>query len=186
MTLVNPKPSGYATGERLPSADVNSVWDQLTDALDGAGGGTYTLTAALQINGDDVGIGENLAVGGDATVTGNIEVGDGLDVAGIGIFRMNSSTGPDSNKDYTIGDRPGFVFIPTLTSNRTYTLKTSAGVLGQWYLFINQDAAQTVSINSDATGATFATVAAQGMVLVAYNGTSWNTFTFTGTANFAP
>ncbi len=47
MTLTNPKPAGYALNELLPSAHVNSVWSQLTLALDGNGGGSYSPSAAV-------------------------------------------------------------------------------------------------------------------------------------------
>lgn len=47
MTLVNPEPLGYALNQLLPSADVNSVWSQLTLALDGNAGGAYSPSAAI-------------------------------------------------------------------------------------------------------------------------------------------
>lgn len=47
MTLVNPKPLGYALNEILPSDDVNSAFEQLPDAVDGAGGGPYSPSAAI-------------------------------------------------------------------------------------------------------------------------------------------
>lgn len=41
MSFTNPKPGGYLTGERLPSAHVNTVWDNVAKAIDGDAGGTY-------------------------------------------------------------------------------------------------------------------------------------------------
>lgn len=55
--LVNPKPTSYAFGEKLPSAHVNSVWSQLVYAVDGNGGGSYSLTNPLSIIGNDITLG---------------------------------------------------------------------------------------------------------------------------------
>lgn len=99
MTLVNPKPLGYAYGELLPSADVNSVWSQLTHAVDGAGGGSYTLSNPLSIDGDTVTIDDLEAatanVTGAATVdtltvtssvAGDLTLDDDLTVTGSSTF----------------------------------------------------------------------------------------------------
>lgn len=51
MTLSNPKPGGYAFGEKLPSAHVNSVWSQLVYALDGNDGGNYITVSPLSVMG---------------------------------------------------------------------------------------------------------------------------------------
>lgn len=104
--LTNPKPLGYAYGEVLPSADVNSVWSQLPNALDGIGGGSYTLTAPLEIDGDVVVIDElevltTLLCTGDISVTGvlfafgNVSLGnsggDTLTVNAVATFQQNAS-----------------------------------------------------------------------------------------------
>jgi hypothetical protein len=49
LTLVNPKPAGYAFGEKLPSAHVNSVWSQLVYAIDGNAGGSYAPSGGINI-----------------------------------------------------------------------------------------------------------------------------------------
>ncbi len=50
--LTNPKPLGWAYGEILTSAQMNTIASQLPFAIDGAGGGTYALGAtALTITG---------------------------------------------------------------------------------------------------------------------------------------
>ncbi len=41
MSFTNPKPGGYVTGEKLPSAHVNTVWGNVEKAVDGTAGGTY-------------------------------------------------------------------------------------------------------------------------------------------------
>ena len=54
MTLVNPKPLGWAFGELLTSAQMNSFGTQIIRALDGTGGGSYTLASPLIIGGSSV------------------------------------------------------------------------------------------------------------------------------------
>lgn len=51
MTFANPKPLGYATGEKLPSTHVNTVFAYLPYAVDGNDGGTYTPAAPISIAG---------------------------------------------------------------------------------------------------------------------------------------
>lgn len=52
MTLVDPKGGiGFAYGEKLPSAHINTVFAQQPRALDATSGGTYTLGSALTIQG---------------------------------------------------------------------------------------------------------------------------------------
>lgn len=208
MTFTRVKPSGWATGEKLTSTQMNTLDTNVSLALDGRGG-TYALTQPLVINGQSVTIGQtltaaNLVTGGSVTAmgalsgaslavgsvaaTGNINANGNLDIDGIGIFRLFSSQGPDADTQFDIGTRPGVVFIPNLTANRVYTLMNSVSLLGYWFLFINADGDNQVSIQSETTAVTFATVAAQGMVLVVRDSVNshWNTFTFTGTVNRAP
>lgn len=72
MSLVDPTSGiGYAYGEVLPSADVTTVFTQQQDALDGAGGGAYTLTAPLSIAGDSVTVDE-LVVGNTISETSTL------------------------------------------------------------------------------------------------------------------
>lgn len=73
MTLTNPKPLGWAFGELLTSAQMNSVATQLPYAIDGNAGGTYANTNPIVLTGDfsarDIG-GRNL------TTTGNSALGN--------------------------------------------------------------------------------------------------------------
>lgn len=75
MSFVNPAPlGGYVTGDLITEDQINYWCGILPDAIDGAGGGTYTLTAPLVLNGDNVTIDENLSVHGDQTITGQLVV----------------------------------------------------------------------------------------------------------------
>jgi hypothetical protein len=91
MTLINPKPLGWAFGEILTSAQMNSFGTQIIRALDGTGGGSYTLAAPLIIDGDVVQLSEleatvgiidalqvnNTALfGSDVNVTGDVFADD--------------------------------------------------------------------------------------------------------------
>ncbi len=69
MSFTNPAPFGaYVTGDVIDETEINYWCSILPDCVDGAGGGTYTLSAPLILNGDDVEI-ESLIV------TGDIELG---------------------------------------------------------------------------------------------------------------
>jgi hypothetical protein len=83
LTLSNPKSLGWAFGEILTSAQMNSLATQLPYALDGAGGGAYTLSAPLSIDGDVVTIETLVAptISGVTTFTADVVVGDDLLVA---------------------------------------------------------------------------------------------------------
>ncbi len=71
--FINPKPSGYAVGERLPSADVNTIWANVTKALDGSAGGAYTLSSGISLTGTNT-----LALAGIFSSYGQTDFGFGL------------------------------------------------------------------------------------------------------------
>lgn len=54
MSFTRVKPLGWATNEKLTSAQMNALDEDHADAVDGVGGGTYTITAPLVIKGDNV------------------------------------------------------------------------------------------------------------------------------------
>lgn len=64
MTLTNPKPAGWSTGEILTSAQANSIGTQLPYAVDGNAGGTYAPSDPIIIGGD------GLTVTGALTASG--------------------------------------------------------------------------------------------------------------------
>ncbi|UOF77279.1 long tail fiber proximal subunit [Caudoviricetes sp.] len=75
MTLVNPKPLGWAFGEILTSAQMNSFGTQIIRAVDGTGGGAYTLAAPLSLTGDTVTF-DDLVVNDSASIAdGDITLG---------------------------------------------------------------------------------------------------------------
>lgn len=96
MTLSDPKPGGWANGELLTSAQMNSIRNELLKAIDGADGGPYSLSADLVFSGAgevqfnsaarvltgaslEVDSGSNLNVAGELHVesAGSIEVDSG-------------------------------------------------------------------------------------------------------------
>lgn len=92
MSFTRANPSGWGFGETLTSAQSNHIDDNQSKAVDGAGGGSYTLAAPLHIAGDVVDIDDleataatvdgltatTLAVGDK--VTGNLEVEHDLEI----------------------------------------------------------------------------------------------------------
>lgn len=52
MTLVKGKPSGFNPGQRLLASELNTMQDEYVKAIDGYGGGTYSLSSALNIDGN--------------------------------------------------------------------------------------------------------------------------------------
>lgn len=55
MTLVKPRPLGFNDGTRLWDYELDSFQDQLVQALDGVGGGSYALTSDLVLQGGTAG-----------------------------------------------------------------------------------------------------------------------------------
>lgn len=68
------KVSGWAFGELLTSVQMNQLDIDHANAIDGAAGGIYTLSAPLEIDGDVVTIGDGLVVGADVNVAGELDV----------------------------------------------------------------------------------------------------------------
>lgn len=101
----NPAPvGGYATGDQITETQINYWCSALPDCVDGAGGGTYTLSAPLIFNGSnvtfgaDVTVGNDLQVGGtvstvDVLASGDIDIADDLFVAGTVFTNVLSATG---------------------------------------------------------------------------------------------
>jgi hypothetical protein len=109
MSFTNPAPNGgaYVTGDLIDEAEINYWCSILPDCVDGAGGGTYTLSAPLIFAGDvvevdDLVVNDDLIVGDDALISGDLIVTNALTVAGAAVF----------NGNVTIGDNP---IVDTLT-----------------------------------------------------------------------
>lgn len=128
MSFTNPAPlGGYITGDLIDESQINYWCSILPDCIDGAGGGTYTLSNPLLINGDDVSIGENLDVGTDLTT-------DGLIVTGA----------------TTIGSSTGDLLVVNSTSiMTTVTVGNSLTVSGNAILNGNATVAGTLTANGN-------------------------------------
>ncbi len=83
MSFSLANPTGWTTGDLLTETQINQLDAEHAAAIDGSGGGTYSLSAPLIINSANVTIGANLAVGGTLGVTGSshfdgsVQLGDG-------------------------------------------------------------------------------------------------------------
>lgn len=97
MTLADVKPGGWADHEVLTHSQMNLIRSELLKAIDGSGGGTYTLAAPLVFAGDDVEFDNDVLVdsSGSLTVDGDLDVN--------GIWRFDG-TG-EFNDDVNVNDR---------------------------------------------------------------------------------
>lgn len=86
MTLSPAKPGGWALNELLTSTQMNALQDELVKALDGVGGGTYTLLADLEL------LGSKLIAGGGVDVGDSGTPGSVSEVVGDSIFRVTSGS----------------------------------------------------------------------------------------------
>lgn len=105
MTLAVINPGGWAPEEVLTSDQMNALQSELIKALDGIGGGSYTLTAPLIIGGSEVRFSTvlrllaggffNVDAGGEISVTGVIDIEDGgqIDVKDGGRIDVRSGAG---------------------------------------------------------------------------------------------
>lgn len=65
MSLIDPTGgTGYPTGAKLPSDDVNDVWAQQPRAIDGVQGGAYALAGTIEIDDD----GGDIAINAPLTI----------------------------------------------------------------------------------------------------------------------
>lgn len=109
--LVNIKPLGWAFGELLTSAQMNSISSQLPNAVDGIGGGTYAATAPISITGqlitfDDLTVTDDLTVSGD-TILGNADT-DTLTVNAEATFAGPVTLGSGLSDAITVNGAAGF------------------------------------------------------------------------------
>ena len=68
MTLADPKPGGWASHEVLTSTQMNAIRTELLKAIDGAGGGSYSLSAPLIFGGDTLRVDDELQINAGATL----------------------------------------------------------------------------------------------------------------------
>ena len=76
MTFSRYNPSGYAPGNRLPAACVNQHDEDISNAIDGGAGGTYTPSSAITIGGAGLGIAGPCLVSNTMSIgpTGSISI----------------------------------------------------------------------------------------------------------------
>jgi hypothetical protein len=125
MTLSNPKPLGWAFGEILTSAQMNSFGTQIIRALDGTGGGAYTLAAPLSIDGDTVeletcSVTDELNCSGDAEFTGSYVLCTGdVTISGILTATGNVSLGNSGSDTLNVNAVATFQRDATFQGNVT-------------------------------------------------------------------
>lgn len=138
MSLTDPKSGvGYAFGEKLSSAHVNTVWAQQVRALDAVNGGTYALGSDVVLNG--AGIFKfnhvELKSGGSSSIDHNVTVNDGKDVSWAGTSNLPKL----GARTYTIGQPLVVADIPAVG----WFFQTTGTAAGRW---VNNDVALARSI----------------------------------------
>jgi hypothetical protein len=103
MTLADVHPGGWADHEILTHAQMNLIRAELLQAVDGAGGGTYTLSSPLVFAGSDVEFDSNVVHEGDVLIdaTGVLTIDGNLDVNSIFSFDGQGNF----NDDVNVNDR---------------------------------------------------------------------------------
>lgn len=138
MSFTNPAPmGGYITGDLIDDSEINYWCSILPDCLDGAGGGTYTLSAPLIITGNEVEIddliAQFLATTSGANIYGTVTIGS----SSSELLTVRSTV--DLQNNVTIGSSSGDTLqvIATAQFDNNVTLGASAadtvtlqGVLG--------------------------------------------------------
>ena len=146
MTLAAVKPGGWDPEEVLTSDQMNELQVEMVKAIDGAGGGTYTLSAPLIFEGSEVHWSTVTRVvaggffyvdaGGTISVTGDILIEDGVQIDVKGDGRIDVRSGAelqlhsgaeldiDCNADFAAGNT--FTLRGTLAAVGDAALTTAA------------------------------------------------------------
>lgn len=114
MTLTAAKSGGWATEDLLSSAQMNALQTELLKAVDGAGGGTYTLSAPLIFTGDDVRLDTDdidIVSGGELSILSGgllaVESGGGLQIESGGALDVLSGGAVDLQSGATFDVESG-------------------------------------------------------------------------------
>lgn len=183
MTFVNIAPfGGYITGDQITETQINYWCAALPDAVDGAAGGSYTLTNPLIFLGDDVTIDEQLTVNGGivaptATIT-NLTIGSTIGAIDLILSGSASITGDVLCDDLIVGDDitvGGDIAVTGAISGRT--LETATIITAS--ASVDTAAFRNIILGTSAAGQTVtltATGAANGdwFVLSNASGNTWN------------
>jgi hypothetical protein len=118
VTLVDPKAGGWALGEKLTSAQMDTVRDGILAAVDGSGGGSYSLGANLTFGGtgevriDNVlrvltGADFFLDAGASASFNGDVDYTGDLtfDAAGTSTYDIGHTVTYGSINDLLVDDQ---------------------------------------------------------------------------------
>ncbi len=100
MTIADVKSGGWADHEVLTHGQMNLIRSELLKAVDGVGGGTYTLSAPLRFQSALVRV-DDLQVDDDAVVTGDLTLNGSLDVNATWRFDGQG----EFNDDVNVNDR---------------------------------------------------------------------------------
>lgn len=129
--------AGIAPDQQVPAQWFNWLFSKASLCEDAIlkTGGTFTLSAPLVINGNTV---EFSQIAGIPVFTGTLANFKGivaceraLQFVNGGRLRHNRKLGADANTDYFVGDASLVVVkAGTLTAQRTYTLRITAGLYG--------------------------------------------------------
>lgn len=185
MTFSKVKGPGWAVGEQLTSAQMNQLDTDHAKAVDGTGGGTYTLTAPLVLNGANVSVGQDLAVGDDLTVADDANIGGDATVVGQlagglittenlrapGFVEFSAGPGWDGLHNILMGDDPVFIYIDDgdVSAPRTWTISNTGARDGQFFFFKNASS-HDITINSPSQ--TPMIIVAAGDALISWRGNS--------------
>lgn len=166
MTLPRVKPSDWAFGEILTSAQMNQLDTNVSNAVDGAGGGTYTLSAPLVINGANMTVGQDLFVGDDLDVADDLTVHGDITFTGqcAGTLvnaeeirapsKISLSGGPGWNGAHTIDpdDDKVFIFVDDtdISGNKTWDIALTWRN-GSFFMIVNQSS-WIVTVNKPSGG----------------------------------
>lgn len=132
MTFTRALPAGWADGvDPITAPQLNQIDVNISRALDGSAGGTYSPQNALVIDGT---AGVNVSTSGVLNVVGTLimpvvqTITGSLVFSGSGQLSQRVLTAPDSDLTFQGGRVDVFCIPAELTGNRTYTVLATSPV----------------------------------------------------------
>lgn len=179
MTFARVKPLGWAVNEVLTSSQQNTLDEDHADAIDGVGGGAYTITAALSIDGDNITLGAGTdtvtigdgptgnficnptaflqngldVVAGGMSVTGDIAINGPIIASGAGRLRLRYHTATNGN--ISVGPATAdVVFTPSgvLSAARDQTVDDTGAANGDVMIFATDEGTHVVTVKNPGGG----------------------------------
>lgn len=193
-----PDDGDFANGATIqdPIQDLANRTKYLKDRTDALyGNDPVALEGPLELNDENVTVGEDLAVGGDLTVTGGVNsatltssgilsVGGASTLTGnvsasaisyLTQLRVSTRVGPDADTTITVGGLLGqFIHVPTTTTSRTYTISQTGAQDGDFFA-IRNDSANILVVTGAAPGDSVSLDPGEWVVMVRIDGT-WQRF----------